>query len=139
MSAENEAVVRRFYEEMNNGRKNELAVELFTADHQMHDPQVPDVRRSRRHGRPPCRPTRPVLTDIGRSTTSSRSNDNVVVRWTGTGEHVADLNGIAPTGKKIDVSAISIHRMADGKIAETWEVWDTLGFLQQLGVIPDMA
>ena len=41
MSAENEAVVRRFYEEMNNGRKNELAAELFTADHQMHDPQVP--------------------------------------------------------------------------------------------------
>ena len=34
MSAENEAVVRRFYEEMNNGRHNELAGELFTVDHQ---------------------------------------------------------------------------------------------------------
>jgi hypothetical protein len=32
-----EAVVRRFYEEMNNGRKNDLAEELFTADHIMHD------------------------------------------------------------------------------------------------------
>src|SRR4051812_31195239 len=41
MSAENEAVVRRFYEQMNNERKNELADELFTADHRMHDPQVP--------------------------------------------------------------------------------------------------
>jgi predicted ester cyclase len=49
------------------------------------------------------------------------------------------LNGIAPTGRKIDVSAISIHRMEGGKIAETWEVWDTLGFLQQLGVIPAMG
>ena len=58
------------------------------------------------------------------------------MRWTGTGEHVAELNGIPPTGKKIDVSAISIHRMSAGKIAETWEVWDTLGFLQQLGVVP---
>ena len=37
MSAENEAVVRRFYEEMNNGRKNDLAEELLTADHIMHD------------------------------------------------------------------------------------------------------
>jgi predicted ester cyclase len=46
------------------------------------------------------------------------------------------VNGIPPTGAKIDVSAISIHRMHDGKIAETWEVWDTLGFLQQLGVVP---
>ena len=41
MSAADEAVVRRFYEQMNNERKNELAPELFTADHVMHDPQVP--------------------------------------------------------------------------------------------------
>src|SRR5205823_6411486 len=40
-SAENEAVVRRFYEQMCNERKNELAGELFTDDHVMHDPQVP--------------------------------------------------------------------------------------------------
>jgi hypothetical protein len=26
--------------------------------------------------------------------------------------------------------------MSGGKIAETWEVWDTLGFLQQIGVVP---
>ena len=32
MSAADEAVVRRFYDEMNNGRKLELAPELFTAD-----------------------------------------------------------------------------------------------------------
>ena len=41
MSTQHEAIVRRFYEQMNNGRRNELAAELFTADHQMHDPQVP--------------------------------------------------------------------------------------------------
>jgi steroid delta-isomerase-like uncharacterized protein len=67
------------------------------------------------------------------------SGDKVVARWTGSGQHVAELNGIPPTGKKIEVSAISIHRMQDGKIAETWEVWDTLGFLQQLGVVPAMG
>jgi hypothetical protein len=26
--------------------------------------------------------------------------------------------------------------MEDGRIAETWEVWDTLTFLQQIGLIP---
>ena len=34
------------------------------------------------------------------------------------------------------VRRVSIFRMDGGKIAEMWEVWDTLGFLQQLGVIP---
>nr|EJI96948.1 snoaL-like polyketide cyclase family protein [Rhodococcus sp. JVH1] len=64
------------------------------------------------------------------------AGDRVVVRWTGTGTHVGEVNGIPPTGNKIRVDAISIHRLADGKIAETWQVWDTLGFLQQLGAIP---
>jgi hypothetical protein len=31
---------------------------------------------------------------------------------------------------------IWIHRLGGGKIVESWNVWDTLGMLQQLGVIP---
>ena len=58
------------------------------------------------------------------------------MRWTGSGTHVGDLMGIAPTGRSIEVDAISIHRMESGRIAETWQVWDTLGFLRQLGVVP---
>jgi len=135
MSAANEAVVRRYYEQMCNERKNELAPELFTADHRMHDPQVPA-------GEGPDGMVGAVsvyqegvaghwgIEDI------FSSGDRVVVRWTGTGTHVGEVNGIPPTGKEISVDAISIHRMADGRIAETWEVWDTLGFLQQLGVVP---
>lgn len=64
------------------------------------------------------------------------SGDKVTVRWTGSGTHVGEVNGIPPTGKSVSVDAISIHRLQGGKIAETWEVWDTLGFLQQLGVVP---
>jgi steroid delta-isomerase-like uncharacterized protein len=135
MSAEDEAVVRRFYEEVCNGRKNELAAELFTADHAMHDPQVPTPDGPEGVAAAVSAYQNGVnghwtINDI------FSSDDKVVVRWTGTGEHVAEINGIPPTGKKIEVSAISIHRMQGGKVAETWEVWDTLGFLQQLGVVP---
>ena len=62
--------------------------------------------------------------------------DAELTRWTGSGTHVGDVNGIPPSGNKIRVDAIAIHRMRGGKIAETWEVWDTLGFLQQIGVVP---
>ena len=135
MSAADEAVVRRFYEQMNNERKLELAPELFTDDHVMHDPQVPggpgpDVMAA----------TIKVYQDgvdghWGIEEIFS-TDDRVIVRWTGSGTHVGEVNGIPPTGKAIRVDAIAIHRMRDGKIAETWEVWDTLGFLQQIGAVP---
>ena len=48
----------------------------------------------------------------------------------------AELNGIPATGSTVRADAITIHRMDGGKIAESWEVWDTLGFLRQIGVVP---
>jgi steroid delta-isomerase-like uncharacterized protein len=136
MSSSDEAVVRRFFEEMCNERKNDLASELFTADHQFHDPQV-----AAENGPAGVAAAVSVYQDgaDGHWTIEDlfSAGDRVVVRWTGSGTHVGEVSGIPPTGKPIGpLDAISIHRMADGKIAETWEVWDTLGFLQQLGVAP---
>ena len=62
--------------------------------------------------------------------------DRVVVRTTYTGTHQADLQGIPATGKTVSESAITIFRLANGKIAEGWLVADNLGLMQQLGVIP---
>ncbi len=135
MSASDESVVRRFYEELCNGRKNDIAPELFTADHKFHDPQI-------QAGDGPQGVVDTVSTyQVGvdghwQIDELFSAGDRVVVRWTGTGTHVGEVNGIPPTNNKVDVDAISIHRMQDGKIAETWEVWDTLGFLQQIGVVP---
>jgi steroid delta-isomerase-like uncharacterized protein len=135
MSASDEAVVRRFYEQMNNERKNELAPELFTSTHVMHDPQVPSGEGPQGMADVVAVYQQAVEGHWGIEDIFS-TDDKVVVRWTGSGTHVGEINGIPPTGKKISVDAISIHRMDGGKIAETWEVWDTLGFLQQLGVVP---
>lgn len=136
MSAADEAVVRRFYEQMSNERKNELAGELFTEDHTMHDPQIPVP-----DGPDAVAAAVSVYQDgvDGHWTINDifSAGDRVVVRWTGTGRHVGDVNGIPATGRDVGpVAAIAIHRMSDGKIAETWQVWDTLGLLQQLGAIP---
>ena len=48
----------------------------------------------------------------------------------------AELNGIPATGSTVRADAITIHRMADPRIAETWEVVDPLGLLPQIGVVP---
>jgi steroid delta-isomerase-like uncharacterized protein len=135
MPTADEAVVRRFYEEMCNGRRNDLAHELFTEDHKMHDPQVPAADGPAGMAE--------IVSTYQKGVNGHWSiqelfstPDRVVVRWIGSGTHVAEVNGIPPTGRSIKVDAITIHKMRDGKIAESWEVWDTLGFLQQLGVIP---
>ena len=62
--------------------------------------------------------------------------DTVVTRMTLRGTHHGEFRGIAPTGKPIVVSLIGIDRFENGKFAEQWSQLDTLGLLQQLGVIP---
>ena len=46
-----------------------------------------------------------------------------MVAWSATltGIHSGELAGIAPTGKKISATAISLSRMEDGKEAERWQ------------------
>jgi ketosteroid isomerase-like protein len=46
---------------------------------------------------------------------------------------------VDPTGRPIDVEAISIFRIEDGKIAEESTVWDALGLFQQVGAVPARA
>ncbi len=135
MGASEEAVVRRFYDEMSNGRRLELAEDLFTDDHVLHDPPVPAGTGPRGV----AEAVRMYQDGVDGHWTIEEmfsAGDRVVVRWTGTGTHNGELNGIPATGRPIRVDAIAIHRMAGDRIAESREVWDTLGLLQQIGVVP---
>jgi len=62
--------------------------------------------------------------------------DWVVVRSTFRGTHQGPFAGMAPTGKRVAMTAIEIFRLADDKMAEHWINADMLGMLQQLGAMP---
>ena len=62
--------------------------------------------------------------------------DKVVVRYTVRGTHQGSFMGLPPSGKQFSFTGIGIQRIVDGKFVERWEQADTLGLLQQLGVIP---
>lgn len=61
-------------------------------------------------------------------------NDTAAERWTMTGTHQAEFNGIPATNKQIVLKGVSYDRVKGGKIAETWMFYDSLTLLKQLGV-----
>ena len=138
MSAENETLVRRFFEEFCNGRRGELAEELVSEDYLSHGPQAPPAE-----GPDGVRERVAVYQEAldGHWNVEEiiSTGDRVVARWTGTGTHRGELMGVQPTGRPISVDAISLFRIADGRIAEEWTVWDALGLLQQVGAVPAPA
>jgi predicted ester cyclase len=67
------------------------------------------------------------------------AGDTVVVRQTYRGTHKGELMGISPTGKQVTITSIDIGRFTGGKLVEHWGATDSLGLLQQLGVVPPLG
>ena len=137
MSTEaNKASVRRFYDEVFN-KKKRAAIDEFI------DPNQVD------HAAPPGTPggLAGAKQTIGMYLTAFpdlhftvedmiADGDKLVARLTVRGTQQGAFMGIPPTGKHVTVTAIDISRMAGGKSVEHWIEMDTLGMMQQLGVIP---
>lgn len=139
MSEENKAIVRRFFDEVCNGRKLEAAEEIFAPDFNYHEPlsvspggSGPEgIKREvsiYQRGMPDARW---VVHEV-----LAAENDTVVVRWTGQGVHQGELAGIPPTGRSISVEALSLFQLRNGQIVEMWDAWDALAMMQQLGLAP---
>jgi predicted ester cyclase len=64
------------------------------------------------------------------------AGDRVMSHCTMRGTHSGVWMGIGPTRRKVSVPIITIHRIADGKIAEDWVLVGSLMLFQQLGLVP---
>ena len=65
--------------------------------------------------------------------------DKVVVRWTATGTQQGELLGIPASGKAVTFTGMTMYRMADDKIAETWWAYDALGVVQTITSGPEYS
>jgi len=61
------------------------------------------------------------------------AGDKVVLRWTATMTHRGEYLGMAPTGKTVRITGMTMTRIADKQIVEGWDNWDQLAMLKQLG------
>lgn len=135
----NAEIVRRIPTEIFDGGNLGLVHEMFAEDFVGRVPPVPGelhgpdgfegLVRSFRTGFPDL--DHPEIHLVG-------EGDTVVARLTGTGTHRGEFLGIEPTGERMETTAMEMYRLDDGMITEAWLNVDTLGLLQQLGVVREL-
>jgi steroid delta-isomerase-like uncharacterized protein len=133
------ALVRRWYLEVFAQGRLDLVNELFTPDCLSHDVYSPPRGwpRGPEGARAAASTWRAAVPDLQfKIEDQVADGDRVVTRWTGWGTNRGALLGIPPTGRSFMVGGVSIERIAEGKIAESWVYFDMLGLLQQLGALP---
>lgn len=64
---------------------------------------------------------------------------HVAMRYTISGTHEGEFQGVAPTGKSFKVSALQLARFEEGKCVERWGSTDEVGLMKQLGILEDVA
>lgn len=139
MSEANKAVSRRLTEEAFNQGKYGVIDELVAPTFVNHDPATGDTKGPQ-GTRELIEGFRSAFPDIEiRIEEQVAEGDLVVTRWTGTGTHKGELMGVAPTGKGTTVTGVTIDKIKDGKIVESWNNWDTLGLMRQLGVVEELT
>jgi len=139
MSEENKAIVRRSYEELWSKGNLDVVDELYAADFVLHDPAQPGIRGPEGYKQIVIT-NRTAFPDLNVKVEDQLAEgDKVATRWTTTGTHQGEFAGIPATGKRGGVTGTTIARVVGGKIVEERSNWDTLGLLQQLGVIPPMG
>lgn len=137
MSTEaNKAVVRQGFDAFNRGDIDAFE-QIYTEDCAWHGPGGRDV-----HG---IADLKAMVTVYNGAFPGSQitvhdqfgEGDRVATRWTVTGTHDGDLEGIAPTGHSVHVSGLTISRHVGDRIAEEWELFDELTMMRQIGVIAE--
>lgn len=123
MSDANKDIVRRLVEEVLNGGRLEVILELYA-------PELADDATAW---------ITPFLASFPDThmeiVTLVAEGDMVVGRFTCSGTHTGDWLGHAPTGRRFEaVDEVGICHVRDGRIVETWGLEDNLGRLEQLGL-----
>jgi steroid delta-isomerase-like uncharacterized protein len=131
---QNEAIARRGFEAFNTGDLS--IVDEMTADDAVnHDPAQPEEGRGPDGFKQVIQLYRGAFPDLHIEVDECFSDgDLVCTRWRSEGTNDGELMGMPPTGKHTASSGITIDRIKDGKVVESWNQWDNAGLMQQLGV-----
>jgi predicted ester cyclase len=137
--ADSKQIVRQLFEEPWRGNMDVID-EYIAPGYIGHDPSEPDAIRGPEGFRAFVQKYLTAFPD-GQITVDDQilEGDKVATRWTGRGTQRGEIAGIAPTGKQVTVSGLTISRLEGDMVMEGWTTWDALGMLIQLGAVPAPA
>ena len=129
----NEAVVRRFYEELWNEWRLDSALEIVAVDVRFRGSLGSEVV-----GREPflgyVEQVRRAFPDWHNRIDEMIVSDNrVVARMTWTGTHQGSLADFPPTGAHVEYCGAALFRLTHGVIEDAWVVGDTQELWRALG------
>ncbi len=131
---DNKAIARRYFGDLWNAKRPEVIDEIARPDcvihlapGQAHRP--PNLHVWFEHALVAFPDVQFTVLDL------FAEGDRVGVRWEYIATHTGEFLGLPATGKRVTDTGINIFRIETGKIAEFWLVQDSLGLLQQLGMI----
>jgi steroid delta-isomerase-like uncharacterized protein len=132
----NRAVVQRFLEEVINQGRLEQANEIVAEDFVELDP-LPGQRQGREGLKDVIGMLRTAFPDMNWVVEEMiAEGEKVVTRFTWTGTQQGTFMGIPATGRSVVVKGVVIDRIVGGMMTDSRILMDTMGMMQQLGVIP---
>ena len=134
---QNKQTVRRLVEEGFNHRNLKLLDEIYAKDAISHDPSQPNLGRGPEGARESMQVYTTAFPDSKLTIEREIAEGDYVVQYLRTsGIHTGPLGNIPATFKRANVTGVIISKLQDGKVVETWSLWDQLSLMQQLGVVP---
>jgi steroid delta-isomerase-like uncharacterized protein len=136
MSEQNKALSRRLIEEAFN-KGNLTTVDEVYAGNLVNHSAPPGMAADREGTKQFIGMYRAAFPDLHTAIADQIADgDKVATRWTAQGTNKGSLFGAPATGKRATIAGITIDRIDGGKIVETWNTYDQLGMMQQLGLVP---
>jgi steroid delta-isomerase-like uncharacterized protein len=127
----------RWFEEVFNAQNLDVSDEITAQDSVNHDPTLTDLPSGPEGDKQVVNLYHGAFPDAQIAIEDQiAEGDRVVTRWTGRGTHQGEFMGAPPSDNRVEIAGMTINRVSEGKIAETWTIYDALGMMQQIGAMP---
>lgn len=130
----NKRLVREFVERVYNEGQLDLIEKYIAPDFVDRSPGAPPDARGPAFVREQAAGTFALFPDLKfKNEDFIAEGDRVVVRWSSTSAFTGAMGDVKGDGRPVSVSGISIMRIENGMIAESWDIVDRMSMFTQMG------